>query len=74
LGSELTDEDWDGIDSDDDSLGSDLSDNEPLIRRSPAEVAERERFGDEYKGPVCDDEEASRLLLLMGHASTCPCE
>lgn len=74
LGSDLTDEDWEGLTSDDDSPGSDLSDSEALVGMSAPEVAERERFGAEYTGPICDDREASRLLILMGHASTCLCQ
>lgn len=74
LGSDLTDEDWDDLDSDEDLQGSDLSDDEPLVGMSSAELAEREQFGAEYTGPTCDDTEASRLLVLMGHAATCPCE
>jgi hypothetical protein len=72
LGSDLTEEDWEGLNSDDDSPGS--SDSEALVGMSAPEVAERERFGVEYTGPICDDEEASRLLILMGHASTCLCQ
>jgi hypothetical protein len=41
---------------------------------TPAEQAEHESFGKEYKGPVLSDNHASRLLVLMGHASTCPCK
>ncbi|GKY99033.1 hypothetical protein MPSEU_000859000 [Mayamaea pseudoterrestris] len=74
LGSDLTDEDWDGLDSDDDLPGSELSEDEPLTGMSPPELAERERFGAEYTGPACDDDEASRLLVLMGHAATCLCQ
>jgi hypothetical protein len=74
LGSDLTDEDWDGLDSDDDLPGSELSEDEPLSGMSAPELAERESFGAEYTGPACDDTEASRLLVLMGHAATCPCQ
>jgi hypothetical protein len=41
---------------------------------SPGDRAEQERFGAEYTGPKLDNREASRLLILMGHASTCPCQ
>lgn len=50
------------------------SDSEGLSGLSPADHAERERFGSEYMGPTFTDREASRLLILMGHASTCPCQ
>jgi len=40
---------------------------------TPAEQAEHEGFGHEYKGPSLSDDHASRLLVLMAHASTCPC-
>jgi hypothetical protein len=56
-----------------DSLGSDESDPEALASMSPGEKAEIEKFGDEYQGPAMSDESSSRLLLLMLHASTCPC-
>jgi len=39
---------------------------------TPAERAEAEDFGHDYAGPKLEDGEASRLLILMGHASTCP--
>jgi hypothetical protein len=51
----------------DDSVGSDDSD------MSLGEKAEIEKFGDEYQGPKLPEESSSRLLLLMLHASTCPC-
>lgn len=58
----------------DDSIGSDESDLEALTASmSPAERAEYERFGAEYNGPELDEKVASRLLVLMLHASTCPC-
>ena len=66
--SDITDEDLS-----DDSLGSDESDLEALASLSPADRAEYERFGAEYKGPTLSEESASRLLILMLHASTCPC-
>ncbi|VEU40384.1 unnamed protein product [Pseudo-nitzschia multistriata] len=45
-----------------------------LRSMTPAERAEHETFGSEYKGPVLSDEHASKLLILMGHAATCPCQ
>lgn len=39
---------------------------------SPAERAEAEDFGTEYAGLKLKDNEASRLLVLMGHAQCCP--
>ena len=55
----------DDMDSDDSSLD--------FQSMSQAEQAEHEEFGQEYSGPVLCDEDASRLLVLMAHASTCPC-
>jgi hypothetical protein len=40
---------------------------------TPAEQAEYETFGADYKGPVLPDDEAAKLVVLMCHASTCPC-
>jgi len=73
LGSDLSDDDWDGIQTDDDSLGSDETDAEALAVMSPAIKAENERFGAEYTGPRLSEGESARLLILMAHASTCPC-
>ena len=39
---------------------------------APAERAEAEDFGTEYAGLKLKDNEASRLLILMGHAQCCP--
>lgn len=55
------------------SLDSDDSDADVLASIAPAEKAEFERFGFEYKGPLLTDSEASRLLVLMLHANGCPC-
>jgi len=44
-----------------------------LQSMTPAERAEHETFGKEYEGPVLSEEHAAKLLILMGHASTCPC-
>lgn len=73
LGSDLSDDDWDGMLTDDDSLGSDHTDVEALASMSPSEKAENERFGAEYTGPKLNEKESARLLILMAHASTCPC-
>jgi len=45
-----------------------------LQSMTPAERAEHETFGKEYEGPVLPDEHAAKLLILMGHASTCLCQ
>jgi hypothetical protein len=55
------------------SLDSDDSDAEFMASMTPAEKAEHEKFGSEYKGPKLSDAEASRLLILMLHANGCPC-
>jgi hypothetical protein len=52
-----------------DSDDSDLD----LLSLTPAEQAEHETFGHEYKGPKLSDNHTSRLVVLMQHASTCPC-
>jgi hypothetical protein len=44
-----------------------------LQSMTPAERAEHEIFGKEYEGPGLSEEHAAKLLILMGHASTCPC-
>ena len=41
---------------------------------SPAEQAERETFGYEYKGPTFCNNDSARLLVLMRHAATCACQ
>jgi hypothetical protein len=64
--------DVDDDDEDEDSLYYTDSDVE-ISQLSPAEAAEKERFGLEYEGPKLCDRDASRLLTLMMHASTCPC-
>jgi hypothetical protein len=56
----------------DDSYDSDDSLDALMGILSPAEQAENEEFGFEYSGPKLTDDEASRLLVLMSHASTCP--
>ena len=45
-----------------------------LQSMTPAERAEHETFGKEYEGPVLADDHAAKLLILMSHASTCPCQ
>ncbi len=75
-----------GIDSDSESDLSELSDGSlseessdsddsemDFQAMSQAEQAEHECFGQEYKGPTLSDDHAARLLVLMAHASTCPC-
>lgn len=57
----------------DDSLDSDDDSSLDFQLMSQAEQAEHESFGHDYQGPVLSDEDASRLLVLMAHASTCPC-
>jgi hypothetical protein len=71
LESDLSDDD--GLLSDDDSFYCSDSDGENYPIASAADRAENEKFGLEYEGPVLSDEEASRLISLMLHASTCPC-
>ena len=59
------------ISDDDDDLSSD-SDSEYGENMSPSAKAENEDFGKDYSGPKMTDYDASRLLILMSHASTCP--
>jgi len=56
----LSEDSEDSYDSDDD------------IPLTEGELAEFEVFGKEYDGPKLTPDEASRLLVLMGHAQTCP--
>jgi hypothetical protein len=73
LGSEISNDESDRLYmSDDDSLYSVEFDPEAVASMSPSEQAENERFGMEYGGPMLTDGEASRLLILMAHASSCP--
>jgi hypothetical protein len=80
-GSETGEDDNSNLLDDDDSAADDfydsLSDSEdsvpPGTQLTLEELAEHEKFGAEYTGPVLDDDEACRLLILMAHASTCPC-
>jgi hypothetical protein len=70
LGSEISNDEL--YLSDDDSLYSAEFDAEAVASMSPSEQAENERFGVEYEGPTLTHSEASRLLILMAHASSCP--
>ncbi|KAI2505595.1 hypothetical protein MHU86_8837 [Fragilaria crotonensis] len=54
----------------DDSYDSD--DSEDDMPLTEGELAEMENFGKEYEGPKLTPDQASRLLILMGHAQTCP--
>jgi hypothetical protein len=78
---------FEGMDSDSESDLSELSDGSlsddsedsddssfDFQLMSQAEQAEHESFGDDYEGPVLSDNDSSRLLVLMAHASTCPCK
>ena len=51
---------------------SDSDDSEYGQNMSPATQAENEDFGKDYSAPKYTDYDASRLLILMDHASTCP--
>ena len=75
------------VNSDSDSDLSELSDDNISIGSlkaaelesdlqcmTPAERAEHETFGSEYEGPVFSNEHAAKLLILIGHAATCPCQ
>lgn len=73
-GSEASDDNFDSLLSDSDGGDSDGSDLDALGSLSPAEIAENERFGEEYTGPKLSESEAGRLLVLISHASTCPCQ
>lgn len=72
FGSDLSDEDWDDLVSEDNSESD--SDGDALVSMTPAEQAEKERFGAEYIGPKLSEADSAKLLTLMAHASTCPCE
>jgi hypothetical protein len=58
--------------SDGDFSCSDSDESEFEENMSPSAQAEHEDFGKDYSGPKFTDYDASRLLVLMGHASTCP--
>jgi hypothetical protein len=69
--SDLSDDD--GLLSDgDDSFYISDSDPEDNVGLSASAKAENEKFGAEYDGPKLSDIHASRLLILMMHAKTCP--
>jgi hypothetical protein len=53
-----------GFESDSDDSGYD--------ENAPSALAENEDFGANYSGPKFTEYDASRLLTLMSHASTCP--
>lgn len=55
--------------SDDSYDSNDSEDDMPL---SEGELAEMETFGKNYEGPKLTPDQASRLLILIGHAQTCP--
>lgn len=57
-------DDKDGFDSD--------SDDSEMDQNTPAAQALNEDFGKNYTGPKFNEYDASRLLILMSHASTCP--
>jgi len=69
----LSDDYDDDEDDDDDSSAGGSCDSGHFASMSPAGQAEHERFGAEYQGPKLSDEQASSLLNLMLHATTCPC-
>ena len=48
------------------------SDDSDYDENTPSAKAENEDFGKNYSGPKFTDYDASRLLTLMSHASTCP--
>ena len=54
------------------SDGSEYIGSGDEMAMSPAERAENEDFGKNYDGPKLTPEQASRLLILMDHASSCP--
>lgn len=58
-----------GVDDEDDGGGDDDDDS---IGISSSARAENEDFGKNYDGPVFTEYDASRLLIVMCHASTCP--
>jgi hypothetical protein len=69
--SDLSDDD--GILSDaDESVDASESGTDDLASMSIGEQAENEKFGAEYEGPQLSEYDASRLLILVLHASTCP--
>ncbi len=58
--------------SDGELSSSDSDESELEENMSPSAQAENEDFGKNYSGPKFTDYDASRLLVLMAHASTCP--
>jgi len=69
------DEDNEGSVMDDiddkDSFDSD-SDESGFEENTQTTQAQNEDFGEKYSGPKFNEYDASRLLVLMGHAATCP--
>ena len=69
-------DDWsddDDLDLDDDELDLDSDDDATtILPLSAISKAENEDFGKIYDGPEFSKLDASRLLILMRHASTCP--
>ncbi len=59
------------IGSDEDLYTSD-SDTSLSDDMSPSTQAENEDFGSDYSGPRFNEYDASRLLIMFEHASTCP--
>lgn len=53
-------------------FSGDSDDSEDLPPLSAAEHAENENYGHGYCGPVMVEVDAKRLLVLIGHASSCP--
>ena len=70
-----SDTDLSELSDDELSLSSMISDDDtwPAPTVSAAERAEFEHYGYEYRGPIFTDEHSAKLLVLMSHASTCPC-
>lgn len=70
-----SDTDLSELSDDELSLSSMASDDTwPVPTISEAERAEFEHFGYDYRGPIFTNDHAAKLLVLMSHASTCPCK
>jgi len=63
-----SDDDIETSDSDDSDYDNDDDDDE----MTPSAKAEHEDFGKDYSGPKFNSYDASRLLIMIQHASTCP--
>ena len=70
LGSDVSSGLEDITTDDDESLDLE-SECEDSYAMTPSDRAENENFGSQYSGPKLDDKDASRLLVLMAHASIC---